>query len=77
MQWNVLANIQKMSQADIDLLLQKHIVPSLGNLSTTSDAKPWETPNAELIEANDFPKQIVLTRANMLYIPLAGLSARA
>lgn len=75
-QWNVLANIQKMPQADIDLLLQKHIVPSLGNLSTTSDAKPWETPDAELIEASDFPKQIVLTRANMLYIPLAGLSAR-
>lgn len=75
-QWNVLTNIQKMPQADIDLLLQKHIVPSLGNLSTTSDAKPWETPDAELIEASDFPKQIVLTRANMLYIPLAGLSAR-
>ena len=75
-QWNVLANIQKMQQADIDLLLQKHIVPSLGNLSTTSDAKPWETPNAELIEASDFPKQMALTRANMLYIPLAGLSAR-
>ena len=75
-QWNVLANIQKMSQADIDLLLQKHIAPSLGNLSTTSDTKPWETPNAELIEASDFPKQIALTRANMLYIPLAGLSAR-
>lgn len=75
-QWNVLANIQKMPQADIDLLLQKHIVPSLGNLSTTSDAKPWETPDAELIGASDFPKQIVLTRANMLYIPLAGLSAR-
>ena len=75
-QWNVLANIQKMPQADIDLLLQKHIVPSLGNLSTTSDAKPWETPDAELIEASDFPKQIVLTRANMLYIPLTGLSAR-
>lgn len=75
-QWNVLANIQKMPQADIDLLLQKHIVPSLGNLSTTSDAKPWETPDAELIGASDFPKQIVLTRANMLYIPLVGLSAR-
>ena len=75
-QWNVLANIQKMPQADIDLLLQKHIVPSLGNLSTTSDAKPWETPDAELIEASDFPKQIALTRANMLYIPLTGLSAR-
>ena len=75
-QWNVLANIQKMPQADIDLLLQKHIAPSLGILSTTSDAKPWETPDAELIEASDFPKQIVLTRANMLYIPLAGLSAR-
>ena len=75
-QWNVLANIQKMPQADIDLLLQKHIVPSLGNLSTTSDTKPWETPDAELIEASDFPKQIVLTRANMLYIPLVGLSAR-
>lgn len=75
-QWNVLANIQKMQQADINLLLQKHIAPSLGILSTTSDTKPWETPDAELIEDSDFPTQIVLTRANMLYIPLAGLSAR-
>ncbi|WP_155720644.1 TOTE conflict system archaeo-eukaryotic primase domain-containing protein [Prevotella intermedia] len=75
-QWDVLAHIRKISEVEIDLLLQEHTVPPLGELSKTSESKPWETPRIEYIGSDDFPKNIVLTRANMLYIPLAGLSAK-
>lgn len=75
-QWEVLTHIRKISEIEIDLLLQKHPMPSLGVLAKTSDSKPWETPKLEHTRANDFPKELVLTRANMLYVPLAGLSAK-
>jgi DNA primase small subunit len=75
-QWNVLSNIKRISEAEVDLLLRQHIVPSLGELSKTSDSKPWETPNIEDVASDDFPKKITLIRANMLYIPLAGIPAK-
>lgn len=75
-QWDLLAKIKRISEVEIDLLLQKHTVPYLGELSKTSDSKSWEAPSVEYIDSDDFPKNIVLTRANMLYIPLAGLSAK-
>lgn len=75
-QWDLLAKIKRISEVEIDLLLQKHTVLYLGELSKTSESKPWEAPSIEYIDSDDFPKNIVLTRANMLYIPLAGLSAK-
>lgn len=75
-QWELLSQIHKMSETEIDSLLQQHLVPSLGELSKTSETKPWETPKPELVRLDDYPNQIVLTRANMLYVPLAGMSAK-
>ena len=75
-QWDVLSQIQKLSETDLDLLLQQHTVPTLGELSKTSEEKPWETPQIDATKTANYPKQIVLTRANMLYIPLASLSAK-
>ena len=62
-QWNVLSNIKRISEVEVDLLLRQHIVPSLGELSKTSDSKPWETPNIEDVASDDFPKKITLIRA--------------
>ncbi len=75
-QWKVLSQIHKLSETGLDLLLRQHSVPTLGELSKTSEAKPWETPQIDALQSYDYPKQIVLTRANMLYIPLASLSAK-
>ena len=75
-QWDVLSQIQKLSETDLDLLPQQHTVPTLGELSKTSEEKPWETPQIDATKTANYPKQIVLTRANMLYIPLASLSAK-
>lgn len=75
-QWTFLSQIHKFSEAEIDLLLRQHTVPTLGELSKSSETKPWETPQIETPLADCYPKQIVLIRANMLYIPLANLSAK-
>jgi len=57
-------------------LLRQHTVPTLGTLSKTSESKPWETPQMDATQSENYPKQIVLTRANMLYVPLVNLSAK-
>ena len=75
-QWKVLSQIHKLSEVELDLLLRLHTVPTLGELSKTSETKPWETPQIHTVQTDSYPKQIVLIRANMLYVPLAGLSAK-
>ena len=76
-QWSVLLRINKIQETVVDKILKEHYALPLGELSTSSESKPWETPKVSSLDANDFPKSIVLTRANMLYIPLTGLNAKA
>ena len=75
-QWGFLLNIQKISEATIDIILQKH-ASSLGELTKSSESKPWDVPAHGTIVKSDFPSRITLTKANMLYAPLLGLSAKA
>ena len=76
-QWNYLLQIKRIPETTIDAILAKHGTDSeLGELSTTSESKPWETPVPQKITPNDFPANLVLIRSNMLYVPLSGLSAR-
>lgn len=77
-QWNYLLQIKRISETTIDAILVKHGTDSeLGELSTTSESTPWETPVPQKITPNDFPANPILIRSNMLYIPLSGFSARA
>lgn len=70
--------IKRISEATVDAILTKHEKASeLGELSTTSETKPWETPIPQKITHNDFPASLVLIRSNILYIPLQGFSAKA
>ncbi|MGM9699391.1 MAG: TOTE conflict system archaeo-eukaryotic primase domain-containing protein [Prevotella sp.] len=75
-QWRFLLSIQKLSEATVDVILQKH-ASTLGELTKSSEGKPWETPKSETIDQSDFPPNIMLIKANMLYIPLTCLSAKA
>ena len=77
-QWDYLLQIKRISETMIDAILVKHRTDSeLGELSTTSESTPWETPVPQKITPNDFPANPVLIRSNMLYIPLSGFSAKA
>ena len=76
-QWYFLLEIERISEVTVDAILAKHETASeLGELSTTIESKPWETPVPPKIAHNDFPANPVLIRSNMLYIPLQGLSAK-
>lgn len=77
-QWYFLLEIERISEMAVDAILAKHETASeLGELSTTSESKPWETPVPQKISHNDFPANPILIRSNMLYIPLQGFSAKA
>lgn len=76
-QWSFLLNAKKISEKKIDEILSNTIgMQSLGALSKTSEKKPWEMPVAPQITEADFADEIVITRANMLYIPLSQLTAK-
>lgn len=76
-QWGYLLNAKKISETKIDEILSNTIgMQSLGALSKTSERKPWEMPVAPQITEADFADEIVITRANMLYIPLSQLTAK-
>lgn len=76
-QWQYLLNVEKLSEQTLEELLKQNAnTMSLGDLSKTSESKPWEVPVANKIEQTDFASEIVITRSNMLYIPLSQLSSK-
>ena len=76
-QWDVLQNIQRLDVYRLEQILQLHTSSVSLELAHTSEEKPWEMPLSDNVQNIDFPLQINMTVANMLYIPLAGLSAKS
>ena len=76
-QWEYLHNVGKISASALEDILKRtaNILP-LGELSKTSESKPWEVPGAPQISKTDFSSELTITRANMLYVPLNQLSSK-
>ena len=78
-QWAFLSSIQKISENRIDTLISKlchgH---ELGVLKVDEEdkEKPWETHHPVSLQKSDFPKQIDIVKANMLFIPKDEISQR-
>lgn len=76
-QWAYLQNIEKLAETQVDDLLMRHATAlPMGTLSSTSEAKPWETPPSPIIDNSDFPGWLAVVKSNALYISLNGLSAK-
>ena len=75
-QWAYLAQVQKIEEQKVDVILQQHIHEDLGVLSTSSESKPWVTPVPQNINSADFTKAITVTVADKIYIPLNSVSAK-
>ena len=75
-QWAYLAQVQKVDESKVDIILQQHIHEDLGALSTSSESKPWVTPVPQNICNLDFPASITITLADKIYIPLKSVSAK-
>jgi len=79
-QWVFLSGIQSLSQERVETLISKLCHgDELGVLKADEEEiqKPWEAPPKVTLDKNDFPRQIEIVKANMLYIPTADLSQRA
>lgn len=77
-QWAYLSTIQKLSETDVENLVNKLCKNGdLGTLVTDSDEKPWEIKKSTELTGFDFPRELKIIRANMLYIPTKELSSVA
>ena len=76
-QWEYLLSVSKIGESKVDEILAMHGQKSeLGSLTKSSEKDPWELPQTEELAQSDFPNQIALTKANGIYIPMQGLSAK-
>ena len=79
-QWEFLSSIQRISENRLeDLISVLSHGNELGNLKIDEEEeKPWETQHPKkILEKDDFPDRLEIVKANMLYVPKAGISQRA
>lgn len=78
-QWAFLASVRKLNEDDVDILTSKLCHGNeLGILRKDDEEpqKPWETTRVKLAK-DDFPKEVEIVEANMLYVHKADISQRA
>lgn len=79
-QWTFLSTVRKLSEDSIAGLISKlcsgHELGALKIDEEEESEKPWEPIGVSLAKS-DFPEQIDIVLANMLFIPKIGISQRA
>ena len=81
-QWEFLANISRLSEDEIGVLISKLCPGSeLGDLKQDDEepAKPWERRDANRpkLARQEFPSVVQVVKANMLFIDKSGISQKA
>ena len=77
-QWAYLSSVRKSSVESVETLVATFGKDGeLGKLVSESDERPWEMKKKTQITQGDFPVVLNIVRANMLYIPIAEMSANA
>jgi len=77
-QWNYLSSILRLSEETILTFLSCRCGPGeLGDLRSNEeeDEKPWEPKRQTRLTPQDFPAAMIMVRANMIFVPKAGISA--
>ncbi len=79
-QWAFLGTIEKLSEDEV-LALTAQLSPGseLGVVKQDEEEvqKPWEAHRVVALQRRDFPREVEIVKANMLYIPKKGISQRA
>ncbi|MGD9311009.1 MAG: DEAD/DEAH box helicase family protein, partial [Desulfosarcina sp.] len=81
-QWAFLSTIQKISQNRVEAIFSEfgadHELGVLKQDDEDGAEKPWETSKTKIeLQRDDFPERIEIVKANMLFIPKAGISQKA
>lgn len=77
-QWEYLRSVRKLTSESLESLLNVHTKSKseFGELSKTSESKPWETPAPMTISQVSLPSDITVVKSNMLYIPTKQLPSK-
>ncbi len=81
-QWAFLSTIQRIPQNRLEEVISEigdgHELGVLKQDEEGDDEKPWKTSKTKIeLQRDDFPKHIEIVRANMLFVPKAGISQKA
>ncbi|MGD9567493.1 MAG: DEAD/DEAH box helicase family protein [Sedimentibacter sp.] len=80
-QWQFLSNIKKLSEDNLEIYISELCSGNeLGNLRTSNgdEIKPWDENKYKYdLNQNDFPNEVNIIRANMLYLNKEGFSNKA
>ncbi|MBO7606451.1 MAG: DEAD/DEAH box helicase family protein [Paludibacteraceae bacterium] len=77
-QWIYVHGVKRISEDKLDeIISNRSFDQPMGELSKTSESKPWELPSAPQFSRSDFSVDFSIVKSNMLYIPIEGLSAKA
>ncbi|MBN2810179.1 MAG: DEAD/DEAH box helicase family protein, partial [Deltaproteobacteria bacterium] len=80
-QWAFLSTISKLSEERLEHLISElcrgHELGVLKIDEEEAEAKPWETHKGKIeLQKSDFPRQLDIVKANMLFIPKIAISQR-
>lgn len=77
-QWEYILSVKKLSEQQLDKTLAEHNITlqDMGEMSKSSEKRPWETPRPQNLTCSDFPDSISIVKSNMLYVEMKGLSAK-
>lgn len=78
-QWLYLSGIRKTTRGQIDTIISSLPISHRDSHSGQPSPiqQPWNTGARDALSPSDFPQHIEIVRANMLFIPLEGLSTKA
>lgn len=75
-QWAIMSEIKKISNSEVNNFIKALGGSDTGDLYEDSSEKPWETKRPIILSENDFPKEVNIIAANMLYIEKLGISSK-
>lgn len=77
-QWSYLASFKKVAAYYLENLVNRYskTAEPLGQLSSSKESAPWDTPAVQSVSKSDFPEKLTIVKSNMLYIPLSDLKAK-
>ena len=80
-QWGFLSSVERLSQNQIESFAEQLSQGNeLGILKKDDEeaepSKPWERKK-EILRKMDFPEKVEIVKANMLFVPKSGISAKA
>lgn len=75
-QWAYLYNVKKINESVVDALLAQHGQDDFGELATSSETNPWETPISQDVTQEDFDGKLIIKKSDRIYLPLNSISGK-